>query len=286
MSKNITSTHPEQQYLDLLRDILENGNKRTDRTGVGTLAVFGRELRYRMSDGFPVLTTKKIATKSVIGELIGFIRAYDNAADFRNLGCKIWDANANENKAWLANPNRKGEDDLGMIYGVQWRKLPMPDGTTKDQLAELIERIKNNPTDRRLIVWAFNQSYLEKMALPPCHMGWQCFVSENRLSLKMEIRSSDTLLGLPFNIFSYALLLHLLAQVTGLEADELIISTGDTHIYLNHLEQVKTQLTREPLPLPKLWLNPNVRNIDEFRAVDIALHGYQSHEAIKAPMAV
>lgn len=286
MSKNITSTHPEQQYLDLLRDILENGNKRTDRTGVGTLAVFGRELRYRMSDGFPVLTTKKIATKSVIGELIGFIRAYDNAADFRNLGCKIWDANANENKAWLANPNRKGEDDLGMIYGVQWRKLPMPDGTTKDQLAELIERIKNNPTDRRLIVWAFNQSYLEKMALPPCHMGWQCFVSENRLSLKMEIRSSDTLLGLPFNIFSYALLLHLLAQVTGLEADELIISTGDTHIYLNHLEQVKTQLTREPLPLPKLWLNPNVRNIDEFRTVDIALHGYQSHEAIKAPMAV
>lgn len=283
---NNTTKHPEQQYLDLLRDILEHGDKRIDRTGVGTLAVFGRELRFRMSDGFPALTTKKIATKAVIGELIGFIRAYDNAADFRALGCRVWDQNANENQAWLTNPNRKGLDDLGMIYGVQWRKLPMPDGTTKDQLAELIDRIKNNPADRRLIVWAYNSAHLDKMALPPCHLGWQCFVSGNKLSLKMEMRSVDSFLGLGFNQFSYALLLHMLAQVTGLEADELIISMGDTHIYLNHIEQVKTQLARDPLPLPKLWLNPNVKNIDEFTPADIALQGYQSHEAIKAPMAV
>lgn len=282
----MTAKHPEIQYLNLLRDILANGSDRMDRTGVGTRAVFGRELRFRMADGFPALTTKKLAFKAVVGELLGFIHAFDSAAQFRSLGCNVWNQNANENEQWLANPHRKGEDDLGPIYGVQWRKLPMPDGTVKDQLAELIHKLKTNPTDRRLIVWAYNVAHLDRMALPPCHMGFQCFVAGNRLSLKMEQRSADSFLGLPFNIGSYALLLHMLAQVTGLVADELILSLGDTHCYVNHLDAVNEQLQREPLPLPTLHLNPHVRDIDQFQMDDIRLDGYQCHAAIRAPMAV
>ncbi len=286
MSTNITSTHPEQQYLDLLRDILENGDDRMDRTGVGTRAVFGRSLRFKMSDGFPALTTKKLAFKVCAGELLGFIRGYDSAAKFRELGVNIWNANANENKSWLANPYRKCADDLGMIYGVHWRKLPMPDGSSLDQLSELIHKLKTNPTDRRLIVWAYNPIFLDRTCLPACHMGIQCFVAQNKLSMIMTQRSADFFLGVPFNCSSMALLLHMLAQVTGLEADTLTINFGDAHIYKNHFEQVRTQLTREPLPLPKLWLNPNVHDIDDFTPVDIVLQGYQSHDTIKAPMAV
>jgi len=280
------ANHPEHQYLDLLQDILDNGADRMDRTGVGTRAVFGRELRFRMRDGFPAITTKKLAFKSVVGELIGFIRGYDNASQFRALGCKVWDQNANENAQWLANPHRKGTDDLGMIYGVQWRKLPMPDGSTKDQLAELIQKLKTNPTDRRLIVWAYNPAFLDRMALPPCHMGFQCFVDGNRLSLKMEMRSADTFLGVPFNVASYALLLHLLAQVTNLVPDEIILSLGDTHIYSNHFEAIAEQLHRNPLPWPALRLNPDIDDIDDFQPSDIVLDGYVSHPAIRAPMAV
>jgi thymidylate synthase len=212
-----------------------------------------------MDEGFPAITTKKLAFKSVVGELIGFIRGYDNAAQFRELGCNIWDQNANENAQWLANPHRKGVDDLGAIYGVQWRRLPMADGWTHDQLAELIHKLRTNPSDRRLIVWAFNPAMLHMMALPPCHMGFQCFVDGNKLSLKMEQRSVDTFLGLNFNISSYAILLLMLAQVTGLKAHELIMSLGDTHIYNNHFDAVDTQLAREPLPWTQLVLNPEVR---------------------------
>jgi len=282
----MTHSHPELQYLNLLRDILDHGSARTDRTGVGTLAVFGRELRYRMADGFPAITTKKLAFKSVVGELIGFIRGYDNAAQFRALGCKVWDDNANRNAQWLANPHRRGTDDLGMIYGVQWRRLPMPDGTTRDQLSELIHKIKTNPTDRRLIVWAYNPMWLEHMALPPCHMGFQVFVHDGWLSLKMEQRSVDCFLGLPFNIASYAILLHMLAQVCDLVPGELILSLGDTHLYRNHVDQVHQQLSRSPLAPPRLWLNPEIRAIDDFSPDDVRLSGYVSHDAIPAPMAI
>lgn len=278
--------HPEMQYLDLLRDIMRHGSDRMDRTGVGTRAIFGYELRFRMQDGFPTITTKRLAFRSVVGELIGFIRGFDSAEQFRSVGCNIWNQNANENTVWLANPHRKGHDDLGMIYGVQWRRLPMPDGSTKDQLAELIHKLKNNFADRRLIVMAFNTAYVDYMALPPCHMLFQCFVAEQKLSLKVTMRSTDCLLGLPFNCASYASLLHMLAQVTGLIPDELILSLGDAHIYRNHFEQVNTQLERQPLPLARLWLNPNVMDIDEFTPADIQLQDYQSHPEIKAPMAI
>ncbi|MHB1942263.1 MAG: thymidylate synthase [Acidiferrobacteraceae bacterium] len=278
--------HPELPYLLLLEDILRNGSARSDRTGVGTMAVFGRELRFRMADGFPAITTKKLAFKSVVGELIGFLRGYDNAAQFRSLGCTIWDQNANENAQWLANPHRRGPDDLGMIYVVQWRRLPMPDGSTKDQIADLIQKLRSNPTDRRLIVWAYNPAWIDHMALPPCHMGFQCFVDHGKLSMKMEMRSVDTFLGMPFNIASYALLLHLLAQVVNLEPDELILSFGDTHLYRNHLAQVEEQLARDPLPWPTLKLNPDIRDIDEFGSDDVQLEDYQCHAPIRAPMAV
>ena len=281
-----STTHPETPYLRLVEDILHNGNDRIDRTGVGTRALFGRELRFRMSDGFPAITTKKLAFTAVVGELLGFLRGYHSAAQFRSLGCKIWDQNANENAAWLANPHRVGTDDLGMIYGVQWRRLPMPDGTTRDQLGELIHKIKTNPADRRLIVLAYNPAYLDQMALPPCHMGFQCFVAGDKLSLKMTQRSADIILGVPFNIASYAILLHVLAQVTGLVPDELIISLGDVHLYHNHQDAAREQLTRAPLPWPRLWINPEVDDIDDFLPQDFRLEGYQCHAPIRAPMAV
>jgi len=278
--------HPEHQYLCLLRDILTNGSERMDRTGVGTRAVFGRELRFLMDDGFPAITTKKLAFRSVVGELIGFIRGYDNASQFRELGCKIWDQNANVNAQWLSNPHRKGTDDLGSIYGVQWRRLPMPNGSTRDQLAELIHTLRNNPSDRRMIVWAYNVANIEHMALPPCHMGFQCFVDNGKLSLKMEQRSVDSFLGLPFNIASYAVLLHMLAQVTGLKAHELILSLGDTHIYSNHIDAVNEQLSRTPYPWTQLLLKDEVMEIDGFIPENVMLVNYRSHGPIRAPMAV
>ena len=277
---------PELQYLNLLRDVLFHGDTRMDRTGVGTRALFGRELRFDLRDGFPAITTKKLAFRSVVGELIGFIRGYDSAAQFRSVGCNIWDQNANENMQWLANPHRKGEDDLGMIYGVQWRRLPMPDGTTKDQLAELIRKLRTNPSDRRLIVWAYNPAYLDYMALPPCHMGFQCFVNGGYLSLKMTQRSADAFLGVPFNIASYALLLRMLAQVTDLIPHELILSFGDVHIYKNHFDAVNEQLSRDPYPAPSLRLKEGIREIDDFTPEDVWLERYKHHQSIKAPMAV
>lgn len=277
---------PELQYLNLLRDVLFHGDTRMDRTGVGTRALFGRELRFDLRDGFPAITTKKLAFRSVVGELIGFIRGYDSAAQFRSVGCNIWDQNANENMQWLANPHRKGEDDLGMIYGVQWRRLPMPDGTTKDQLAELIRKLRTNPSDRRLIVWAYNPAYLDYMALPPCHMGFQCFVNGGYLSLKMTQRSADAFLGVPFNIASYALLLRMLGQVTDLIPHELILSFGDVHIYKNHFNAVLEQLERDPFPTPSLRLKEGIREIDSFTPEDVWLERYKHHPSIKAPMAV
>lgn len=278
--------HPEMAYLDLMRDVLEHGSPRIDRTGVGTNAVFGRELRFDLTRGFPAVTTKRLAFRVVTGELIGFLRGFSSAAQFRSLGVNIWNQNANENAAWLANPHRRGTDDLGPIYGVQWRRLPMPDGSTRDQLADLIDTLKTDPASRRLIVWAYNPAMLEQMALPPCHMGFQAYVDGTRLSLKVTMRSLDLFLGASFNYASYAVLTHMLAQVTGLTAHELIVSSGDTHLYRNHFEQVRLQLTRAPHPWPTLWLNPAVTCIDDFKPEDVKLIGYQSHEALKAPMAV
>jgi thymidylate synthase len=282
----VNAAHPEYQYLDLLREALEHGSPRMDRTGVGTRALFGRELRFDLGLGFPAFTTKRVAFRVAVGEMLGFIEGADSAARFRELGVKIWDANANENAQWLANPHRRGTDDLGPIYGVQWRRLPMPDGSTRDQLAELIDKLRNNPADRRLLCWAYNPAYNERMALPPCHMGFQVFVDGNRLSMKVYKRSTDLLLGLPFNALGYAALAHMLAQVANLVPHELILSMGDAHLYENHLDQVREQLSRVPRPWPTLALDTSVRAIDDFRLEHFRLEGYDPHPAIKAPMAV
>lgn len=286
MTLTYATNQEELAYLSLLSEIVENGSYRMDRTGVGTYALFGRTLRFNLANGFPLITTKKVPFKVVLAELIGFIHALDSAAQFRALGCSIWDQNANENQQWVQNPHRKGPDDLGAIYGVQWRKLPHPSGTPKDQLAELIHKLKHNPSDRRLVVWAYNPAFLEHMALPPCHMGFQCFVDNGLLSLIMTQRSADAFLGVPFNIASYALLLRMLAQVCDLIPHELIINFGDIHVYANHLEVVKEQLSRTPFPFPKLWLDDQVKSIDDFSMASARITDYECGGALKAPMAV
>ena len=272
-----------KQYLDLAKDVLENGVDKPNRTGIDTRAVFGRTMRFDMADGFPIMTTKKVPFKIVVGELLWFISGSRDVKELQKLGVHIWDANA-EADYW--KPKAEFDGDLGRVYGVQWRSWQGADGIVVDQLKDVIERIKTNPNDRRLIVTAWNPGELDKMALPPCHMFFQFFVANGKLSLSMYQRSCDVFLGVPFNISSYALLLHMVAQVTGLEAGEFFHVLGDTHIYHNHFEQVKEQLSRKPYPLPTLKLNPDVTDIEKFTLEDIALEGYESHPTIKADMAV
>jgi len=276
----------EQAYLDALRNIMENGVDRDDRTGTGTRALFGLQMRFNMKDGFPALTTKKLAFKAVKSELLWILEGSGDDNRLKELNGSektIWTANA-EADYWA--PKAAFPGDLGRVYGVQWRKWLKPDGTTVDQIAEVIEMIKKDPNSRRLIVTAWNPGELDQMALPPCHMFFQFFVADGKLSLFMHQRSCDMFLGVPFNIASYSLLLHMVAQATGLEAHEFVHSLGDAHIYKNHFDAVNEQLTRDPLPFPTLWLNPEVKDIDSFTMDDIKLENYQSHEAIKAPMAV
>ncbi len=280
-----------KQYLDALKHVMEHGTDRKDRTGVGTRAIFGMQLRFSMEDGFPAMTTKKLPWKSVASELLWFI---EGSNDERRLAeilhetrdsikKTIWTANA-EAEYW--KPRAKFEGDLGRVYGVQWRKWKSPDGKEIDQLANAIKLIKADPTSRRIIVTAWNPGELEQMALPPCHAFFQFFVANGKLSLQMYQRSCDMFLGVPFNIASYSLLLHMVAQVTNLEAGDFVHVLGDAHIYHNHFEQVKEQMKREPLPLPKLRLNPAIKNIDGFKMEDIKLENYESHPPIKAEMAV
>lgn len=273
----------EKPYLDLLKKVLEEGEERKDRTGVGTISIFGTQARYDLSEGFPAVTTKKLYFRSVKAELLWFLEGSRNYKRLNELGSKIWDANA-EADYW--KPKAKFAGDVGRVYGVQWRSWNGPDGEAIDQLGDIIEKIKKDPTDRRLIVSAWNAGELDQMALPPCHVMFQFYVNNGKLSLQMYQRSADMFLGVPFNIASYSLLLAMVAQVTGLEQGEFIHTIGDTHIYSNHIEQVKEQLDREPYELPKLWLNPEVKNIDEFTMKDIKLENYKHHPTIKAPMAV
>ena len=272
-----------QQYLDALEYIMKNGVDRSNRTGVDTRAVFGLPLRFSMKDGFPAMTTKKLAFNSMKAELLWFLSGSSDVKELQKLGCHIWDANA-EAEYW--KPKARFEGDLGRVYGVQWRSWKTAEGQEIDQLQEAIRKIKETLNDRRFIVTAWNPGELDQMALPPCHMMYHFFVADNKLSLLMYQRSCDMFLGVPFNIASYSLLLHLVAHVTNLEPDECILMLGDAHIYHNHFEQVKEQISRTPYALPKLKLNPLVKNIDDFKMEDIELIDYQSHPAIKAPMAV
>lgn len=273
-----------EQYHDLLKLILEKGEDRPNRTGTDSRSLFGLTMRFDMADGFPAVTTKKLAFESVKAELLWFLKASSDVKELRALGSRIWDANADA-EYW--KPKAKFEGDLGRIYGLQWRKWRSPySGVPIDQLGQIIERIKKDPHDRRLVVSAWNPAELDMMALPPCHMIFQFYVTGGRLSLLMLQRSCDMFLGVPFNIASYSLLLHMVAQVTGLKAGEFVHMLGDAHIYHNHFSQVKEQLSREPHPLPTLWLNPAIQNIDDFKMEDIKLENYAHHPAIKAPMAV
>lgn len=263
-----------KQYLDLLRDIKENGVKKSDRTGVGTISVFGRQIRFDLQQGFPLMTTKKLHMKSIIYELLWFLRGDTNIKYLKDNGVTIWDEWADEN------------GELGPIYGYQWRKWPAPDGRYIDQIDNLITGLKNNPDSRRHIVCAWNVADVDKMALPPCHCLFQFYVANGKLSCHMYQRSADVFLGVPFNIASYVLLTMILAQVTDLMPGEFILTFGDVHIYLNHLEQVELQLSRDPRPLPTMKINPNVVSIFDFKYEDFRLEGYDPYPAIKAPIAV
>jgi thymidylate synthase len=261
------------QYLDLLDHVLTSGTRKGDRTGTGTLSVFGYQLRFDLTAGFPVLTTKKIHLKSVVGELLWFLRGDTNVKWLQDNGITIWDE-------W-ADP----DGELGPVYGYQWRSWPTPDGRHVDQIAQVIEQIKNNPDSRRHIVNAWNVADVDRMALPPCHTMFQFYVADGRLSCQLYQRSADVFLGVPFNIASYALLTHMVAQVTGLEVGDFVHTLGDAHLYLNHLEQAKLQLTRDPRPLPTLELTPR-ESIDAYEIADVVLTGYDPHPSIKAPIAV
>ncbi|MCG9133293.1 thymidylate synthase [Candidatus Poribacteria bacterium] len=264
-----------KQYLEGLQQILDTGVDREGRNGV-TRALFGMQMRYNMEDGFPAVTTKKLAFRSVKAELLGFLRGYDHVEQFQKLGTQVWNANA---EAW----GREGA--LGPIYGVQWRKWRTADGTI-DQLAKVIEQLQTTPHSRKLIVTAWNPAELDKMALTPCHMCFQFLVADGKLSVQMYQPSCDMFLGVPFNIASYSLLLHMVAQVTGLTPHEFIHTLGDAHIYHEHLEAVQTQLQRSPYPLPRLVLDPKIKSIDAFKMQHIQLEDYQHHAAIRAPMIV
>lgn len=263
-----------KQYLSLLQRILDEGTVKTDRTGTGTKSIFGHQMRFDLNDGFPLLTTKKLHLKSIIHELLWFLRGDTNIAYLKANGVSIWDEWADEN------------GDLGPVYGQQWRSWPDYKGGTIDQISNVVEMIRHNPDSRRMIVTAWNPAEIEQMALPPCHCLFQFYVADGRLSLQLYQRSADTFLGVPFNIASYALLLMMMAQVTGLKAGEFIHTTGDTHLYLNHLEQARLQLTREPRPLPKMLINPEVSSIFDFKYEDFQLTDYNPHPHIKAAVSV
>ena len=263
-----------QQYLDLLRHITENGHSKKDRTGTGTLSCFGYQMRFNLEEGFPLVTTKKLHLKSIIYELLWFLRGDTNVEFLQKNGVSIWDEWADEN------------GELGPVYGKQWRSWETRDGRVIDQITSLIEEIRQNPDSRRLIVSAWNVGELKQMALMPCHTMFQFYVADGRLSCQLYQRSADIFLGVPFNIASYALLTMMVAQVCGLRPGEFIHSFGDVHIYNNHREQVELQLSRKPFPLPVMKLNPEVRDIFSFTFEDFRLENYQSHPAIKAPVAV
>jgi thymidylate synthase len=263
-----------RQYLDLLRHVRENGVRKEDRTGVGTLSVFGYQMRFDLNDGFPAVTTKRLHFRSIIHELLWFLQGDSNVKYLHDNGVTIWDEWADEN------------GDLGPVYGYQWRSWPTPDGGQIDQIGRLIDRLKNNPDSRRHIVSAWNVADVDQMALPPCHTMFQFYVAEGKLSCQLYQRSADLFLGVPFNIASYALLTLMAVQVTGLQPGEFVHTFGDAHLYLNHLEQTDLQLSREPLPLPTMKINTAVTSIFDFRYEDFELVNYQSHPAIKAPIAV
>ncbi len=263
-----------RQYLDLLRHVRTNGLSKEDRTGVGTLSVFGYQMRFDLANGFPAVTTKKLHMRSIIHELLWFLNGDTNVAYLNENGVTIWDEWASES------------GDLGPVYGAQWRSWPTASGGSVDQLAQVIDGIRENPNSRRLIVSAWNVGELDAMALHPCHCLFQFYVSGGRLSLQLYQRSADVFLGVPFNIASYALLLHMVAQLCNLQPGEFVHTFGDVHLYKNHIEQCELQLSREPHPLPRLELSPNVKAIDGFQFDDIAICGYQSHPRITAPIAV
>ena len=263
-----------KQYLDMLRFIREHGVVKRDRTGVGTQSIFGYQSRYDLSEGFPLLTTKKVHLRSIIHELLWFIAGDTNIKYLHDNKVSIWDEWADEN------------GDLGPVYGHQWRSWPAPDGRRIDQLSQVIDTIAHNPDSRRMLVCAWNPGEIDKMALPPCHCLFQFYVAEGKLSCQLYQRSADTFLGVPFNIASYSLLTMMIAQCCGLQCGEFIHTTGDTHIYLNHFDQVEEQLSREPRPLPRMMLNPDVKSVFDFRYEDFTLEGYDPSPAIKAPVAV
>jgi thymidylate synthase len=263
-----------KQYLDLLSHVLEHGSDRGDRTGTGTRGVFGYQMRFDLSEGFPVTTTKKLHLRSIIYELLWFLRGDTNIAYLKENGVSIWDEWADE----------KG--DLGPVYGMQWRSWPAPDGRTVDQIKNLIEGLKTNPYSRRHIVSAWNPALVDEMALPPCHCLFQFYVADGKLSCQLYQRSADIFLGVPFNIAAYALLTMMVAQVVGLQPGDFVHTLGDTHLYANHFEQAKLQMTRTPKPLPQMRINPDIRDIFGFRFEDFELVGYEADANIKAPVAV
>ncbi len=263
-----------KQYQDLLRHILKYGSEKKDRTGTGTISTFGYQTRYDLTQGFPLVTTKKVHTKSVIHELLWFLTGDTNIRYLKENGVSIWDEWAD------------AEGNLGPVYGKQWRSWETADGRVVDQIAQVVETLRKNPDSRRLIVSAWNPGDVDKMALPPCHCLFQFYVLDGKLSCQLYQRSADAFLGVPFNIASYALLVLMLAQVTGLKPGEFVHTFGDLHIYLNHLEQVNLQLSREPKPLPLMRLNPAVKNLFDFKYEDFTLEGYDPHPAIKAQVAV
>lgn len=263
-----------EKYLELLDRILSEGVRKDDRTGTGTLSVFGHQMRFDLSDGFPLLTTKKLHVKSIIHELLWFLKGDTNIRYLQEHGVRIWDEWADEN------------GDLGPVYGHQWRSWPDYDGGHIDQIEYVLNQIRTNPNSRRMIVSAWNVAEVNKMALPPCHTLFQFYVCDGKLSLQLYQRSADTFLGMPFNIASYALLCMMMAQVTGLEPGELVYTTGDTHLYLNHIEQARLQLTREPRPLPTMKLNPDVDNLFCFKYEDFTLENYNPFPHIKADVSV
>ena len=263
-----------QQYLNLLNRIMTEGVVKTDRTGTGTKSVFGHQMRFNMADGFPLLTTKKLHLKSIIHELLWFLAGDTNVKYLQDNGVRIWNEWADEN------------GDLGPVYGHQWRSWPDHDGGTIDQITNVMDLIKNHPDSRRMMVSAWNVADIDKMKLPPCHCLFQFYVADGKLSLQLYQRSADTFLGVPFNIASYALLLQMMAQCAGLGCGDFVHTTGDTHLYLNHLEQAKLQLTREPRPLPKMLINPDVKDIFSFKYEDFQLVDYDPHPHIKAEVSV
>ena len=263
-----------RQYLDLMADVLRHGTEKADRTGTGIVSVFGRQMRFDLADGFPLVTTKKVHLKSIIHELLWFLSGSTNIRYLKENGVSIWDEWADE------------AGELGPVYGAQWRNWQAPDGAAIDQIRQVIEQIRSNPDSRRLLVSAWNPGEIGKMALPPCHLLFQFYVANGRLSCQLYQRSADVFLGLPFNIASYALLTMMVAQVTGLEPGDFVLTLGDTHLYLNHLEQARLQLSREPRKLPAMRLNPEVNSIFDFVYEDFALEGYDPHPHIKAKVAV